>query len=139
VYWLSATEGADADASFTPLPENAQPPAAPAGDLLPHPRCMPDRAVAFATAGGPVALVAASGATTLLTSDAALGAYTGARALAAVGTAGGLCFVASVGAANCCWKYDSRADIGRRRESPFCGEYTGIWSPALTCDNSESW
>ena len=68
---------------------------------------MADGAVAVATAGGPVALVAPSGATTLLTGEAALGVYTyrDVRALAAVGTTGGLCFVANVGerGALLCW------------------------------------
>ena len=109
LYWLDAVGAAAYDTRFTPLPANAQPPAAPAGDsLLPHPRCVAGRAVAFATAGGPVALVAPSGATTLLTGDAAASAYAGAHALAAVGADGGLCFVAELAAptlhgALLCW------------------------------------
>jgi len=97
VYWLdaAATGGADgADASFTPLPESAQPRVDSEDGLLPHPRCMAGGAVAFPGANGVVALVAPSGATTLLTSDAH--DYSDASALAAVGVDGGLCFVARV-------------------------------------------
>jgi hypothetical protein len=110
VYWLdaAATGGADVDASFTPLPENAQPRVDSEDGLLPHPRCLAGGSVAFVTAieaGNPVALVAPNGTTTLLSIGATLGAYNDARALAAVGVDGGLCFAASVGArgALLCW------------------------------------
>ncbi len=137
VYWLDAAAAggaddagaSDAGASFTPLPEHAQPPAAPAGDLLPNPRCMAGGAVAFATAGGPVALVAPSGATTLLSGDAILGAYTGARALAPVGVDGGLCFVASVGGARgvlLCWT--PAGGLTEARAGPTVDVHTVAWA-----------
>ena len=96
--WRLAADGSGA--AFTPLPASAQPALAADGQLLANPRCMlGGTAAAFATAAGPVALVALTrnGTTaTLLVSDAlGVSAYNGAQALAAVG-ADGLCFVASL-------------------------------------------
>ena len=104
--WRLAVDGSGA--AFTPLPASAQPAPAADGQLLANPRCvLGGTAVAFATAAGPVALVApahngndnnATAAVTLLASDAlGVGAYSGAQALAAVG-GDGLCFVASLAA-----------------------------------------